>query len=142
MESSTMGKTVVKARITNLKDWMNAKSGDLKPEQVRSVEVEDALVDTGAKYLCLPKRIIQQLGLEPFMTRVANTAAGRVPCNVYDAVRLAIQGRECTIDVSEVPDTCPVLVGFLPLEALDFVVDPVKQQVVGQHGEQEIIELY
>jgi predicted aspartyl protease len=142
MESSTMGKTVVKARITNLNDLLNAKKGLLKPEQIRSVEVEEALVDTGAKYLGLPKGIIQQLGLEPATTRIANTAAGKVPCNMYHAVRLAIQGRECSVDVNEVPDTCPVLVGFLPLEILDFVVDPVKQQVVGQHGEQEIIELY
>ena len=42
---------------------------------------------------------------------------------MYDAVRLTIQGRNCTMDVMEVPDDVPVLIGQLPLEHLDFVVD-------------------
>ena len=144
MDTNTMGKTVVKARITNLNDMLNAKIGLLSPDQVRSLEVEHALVDTGAKFLSMPKRMIQQLGLEYFNTRPATTAAGEVQCNVYHAVRLAVQGRECTVDVSEVPDTCPVLIGYLPLESMDFVVDPGNQRLIGnpEHGGQEVIELY
>ena len=51
METQTMGKTLVKARITNLNDWLNVKSGILKSEQVRFIEVENAVVDTGAKFV-------------------------------------------------------------------------------------------
>jgi clan AA aspartic protease len=144
METQTMGKTLVRARITNIRDLLNAKAGALAPDQVRSIEVEDAVVDTGAKYISLPARMIEQLGLELFATRSAITAAGRVPCKIYYAARLEIQGRECTVEVTEVPDTCPVLIGYLALKAMDFVVDPVKQQVIGNpaHGGQEIIELY
>ena len=44
----------------------------------------------------------------------------------------------------EVPDDCPVLVGLIPLEALDFVVDPVNQQLIGNpaHGGEQMVELY
>ena len=46
-------------------------------------------------------------------------------------MRLTIQGRECTIDVADVPNDCPVLIGQIPLEMLDFVVDLRKQKLLG-----------
>lgn len=58
MTMQTMGKTVVKARITNLIDLLNAKNGLINPDKVRSIEVEEALVDTGARYMSMPKRFI------------------------------------------------------------------------------------
>src|SRR2546430_11060463 len=112
MQTQTVGRTLVKARITNLNDLLNVKAGTLKPEQVRSIEVEDALVDTGAKLISMPKRLIAQLGLQHFDTRPATTAAGNVPSNLYHSVRLEIHGRECVSDVAEVADTCPVLIGY------------------------------
>ena len=49
--------------------------------------------------------------------------AGPAEANVYEAVRLTIQDRSCTMDVLEVPDTVPVLIGQIPLEHLDLVID-------------------
>jgi hypothetical protein len=53
-------------------------------------------------------------------------------------------GRDCTSDVTELPDDCPVLIGQIPLEALDFVVDPLAQRLIGNpaHGGEQIIEIY
>ena len=144
MEIATMGKILVKVRITNLGDWLNSKQALLGPEQVRSIEVEDAIVDPSAEFISLPKRMIQKLDLDNVATRTMTTAAGDVVCKIYYAARIEIQGRECTLHVREVPDTCPVLVGNLALGAMDFVVDPIKQQVIGNpaHGGKEMIELY
>jgi predicted aspartyl protease len=144
METPTMGKTLVKARITNLADIVNSKTGLLSPDQVRSIEVEDALVDTGAKIISMPRRLIHQLGLEHFDTRPATTAAGDIPCKLYHSVRLELQGRECISDVAEVADTCPVLIGYIPLELMSYIVDPVNQRVIPnpEHGGEQVIELY
>jgi hypothetical protein len=62
---------------------------------------------------------------------------------MYTAVRLTIQGRTCTVDVMEVPDDVPSLIGQVPLELLDFVVDPVGQRLIGNpaHGGEHVIEL-
>jgi clan AA aspartic protease len=111
-------------RIENLEDLFNARRGKLDPSDVRAVEVTDALVDTGATLLSVPRRLIEQLGIERFQTRRARTAAGVVEFDVYGTVRLTVQERECRIDVAEVPDDCPVLIGQIALEQLDFVVDP------------------
>jgi predicted aspartyl protease len=108
------------------------------------VEIPDALVDTGASILSLPRRLVGQLGLKPLRTRSARTSAGPVTLQVYGTVRLAIQGRDCTCDVVEIPDDCPVFIGQVPLELLDFVVDPSGQRLIGNpaHGGEHVIELY
>lgn len=139
-----MGKVVVRARVQNMKDLYAAELGVLKAEEVRTVEVDDALIDTGASTLSLPARLISQLGLDPVCTRKARTTAGTVELRVFGTVRLTIQGRECPTDVVEVPDDCPVLVGQVPLEAMDWVVDPVGQRLIGNpaHGGEQMLELY
>src|SRR5437588_2687012 len=136
MRTATMGKVIVTAKIENVYDLYNASQGQLAPEQVRRVEVTDALVDTGATMLSLPKRLVARLGLQPARTRQARTSAGPVTVQEYGIVRLTIQGRDWSGDVIELPDDCPVLVGQLPLEGLDFVVDPINRQLIGNpaHG--------
>lgn len=144
MEFSRMGKVLVKARIENLADLVNADQGTMAESDVRVVEVDDALVDTGATGLSMPKRLIQELGLKPLRKRQARTSVGIVTVEIYGTARLTIQGRECPTDVTELPDECPVLIGQIPLEALDFVVDPPNRRLIGnpEHGGEHIIELY
>jgi len=144
METPTMGKVLVVARIENLEDLFNAKRGLLADDQVRRVEVTDALVDTGATTLLLPKRMIAALGLEPVRVREARGIGGSVPMTTYRAVRLTIQGRDCAIDVGEVSDELPVLIGQVPLELLDWVVDPKNQRLIGnpEHGGEHMMDAF
>ena len=124
------------SRIENRGDLLQARDGTLKPADVRTLEVDDALVDTGATMLSLPKSLIKRLGLKMFTSRRMRTARGTAKFKIYDAVRLTIQDRFCTIDVAEVPEDCPVLIGQVALEMLDFVVDPKRQKLIGnpEHG--------
>jgi predicted aspartyl protease len=139
-----MGKVLVTAKIENLSDLYLIERGHLSPDQLRIVEVPDALVDTGATMLSMPKRLIAQLGLTPVRTRRARTAAGLVTLQLHSAVRLTVQGRECVGDVIELPDDCSVLIGQIPLEALDYVVDPQGGRLMGNpaHGGEQMVEIY
>ena len=144
MEISLMGKVIVAATIENLDDVFNSEKGSLEADRVRRLDVPDALVDTGATMLSAPKRIIEQLGLTLFRVRRVRTSGGTIDVRVYRAVRLTIQGRDCIADVCELPDDCPMLIGQLPLEMLDFVVDPAGQRLIGNpaHGGEHMIEMY
>ncbi len=95
MEIDAMGKVLVSARIENLDDLYQLDRGAISPAEVRQVEVSDALVDTGATILSMPARLIRQLGLRPVRTRQARTTAGPMTVQIYGAVRLTIQGRDC-----------------------------------------------
>lgn len=144
MAPSTAGGVRVSATIENLYDLNDVERKLLGPDAVRRVEVHDALVDTGATMLSMPKRLILQLGLRPVRTRMARTSAGPIAAQIYGTVRLTVQRRDCPSDVTELPDDCPVLIGQVPLELLDFVVDPVGQRLIGNpaHGGEDVIELY
>lgn len=144
MGSAVMGKVLVTAKLESLEDLFAVQQGLLTPDKVRTVEVTDALVDTGATGLMVPTRYISQLGLRPSRTRKAMTAGGLITMTVFQAVRLTIQGRDCTVDVHEMPDNIPVSIGQIPLEALDWVVDPMGQRLIGNpaHDGDHIVEVY
>src|SRR5437879_5097625 len=71
METAAMGKVLVRAKIENLYDVERREQGVLPADQVHAVEVTDALVDTGATGVLLPKRLIALLGLRHYRTRQA-----------------------------------------------------------------------
>jgi predicted aspartyl protease len=144
MEILTMGKVVVAAKIENQEDITLVERGISTSDQVRSVEVSDALVDTGATMVSMPKRLIAQLGLRKIRSRTARTAAGIVSFSIYSQVKLTVQERECLSLVAEIPDECPVLIGQIPLELLDFVVDPIGQRLIGnpEHGGEQMIDMF
>jgi predicted aspartyl protease len=144
MENAVMGRVAVKARIDNLEDLWKARNGQLSPDQVRFVEVDDALVDTGATGFAMPERLIAQLGLKTSTTRLVRTSGGPLTMQVYDAVRLTVEGRDGTFDVLELPDDCPVAIGQVPLGVLDFVVDPQGRRLIGNpaHGGEHMLDQY
>jgi clan AA aspartic protease len=144
METATRGRVLTELTVENLRDLWDAENGRIPPDQVRRVTVSDALVDTGAAMLSLPTRLIRHLGLKHQSQRRVTTSAATGEASRYDAVRLTVQGRDCTVDVLEVPDEVPVLLGQIPLEQLDFVVDPVNRRLIGNpaHGGEHIIEMY
>ena len=139
-----MGRVLTEAAFENLEDLWAAKRGLIPPDQVRRITVADALVDTGATLLSLPTRLIQQLGLNKTPSKRVTSSIGLAEAAIYDAVRLTIQGRTCTMDVMEVPDNVPVLIGQLPLEHLDLVVDLRSRSLMGNHahGGEHVYELY
>ena len=139
-----MGRVTVEAKIENLRDLWEAESGQRSPGDVRAACIPDAIVDTGAFTLSLPTALIQELGLEKISTRRVMTAAGPREANRYSTAKLSIQGRDAIVDVMELPDGCPALIGQIPLEYMDFVVDPVNQRLIGNpaHGGEWVNDLF
>jgi predicted aspartyl protease len=145
METETMGRVLTAAKMENIVDLYLAERSQLPADQVRRVEVSDALVDTGSTYIAMPRRLIEQLGFDrPYRVRTGQTATREVTSGMYGPVRLTIQDRIYHGDVTEVHEGCPVLIGQLALEGLDLVVDPKRQCLIGNpaHGGEHIFELY
>lgn len=112
-----------RAELANLKDLILAEAGVIDPEKVRWFTVEDALVDTGATGLCLPKPLIEKLGLTPVGKSTAETANGIVERTIYSEVEYTVLGRTYSIRVTDLPEYAPVLFGHMILEALDLCID-------------------
>ncbi len=144
METSTVGRVLVSAKIENVIDLFALSRGQIQDGDVHRLEVADALVDTGATLLGMPKHLIERLGIEQIGTGRARTTTGSATFGIYGPVRLTIGGRHCSVDVSEVAETCPVIIGYVPLELLDFVVDPKGQRLVGnpEHGGEFMFDMF
>jgi hypothetical protein len=63
---------------------------------------------------------------------------------MYSAVRLTVHGRDCTVDAAEIPDEFPVMIGQVPLELLDWIVDPQGQRLIGnpEHGGEHMMDVF
>jgi hypothetical protein len=144
METETNRRILAEAMIESLRDLWEAARGTRSPEEVRRVTVADAAVDDEATMLSLPSRLIRPLGLEKQYTKWERIGNDIIEATVYDPVRLTIRGRACTMDVWELPDHFPVLIGRLPLLQLDLVVDPRGRTLIGNpaHGGEQMLELY
>jgi len=143
MVTATIGKVLVTATVENLNDLFAVGKGLLSGDQVRRVDVADALIDTGATGLLVPSRFVRLLGLEPLRIRPARTIAGPTPLQIYRAVRLSVQGRDCVSDVTEIPDNFLIIIGQVPLELMAWVVDLRGQRLMGnsEHGGEYMVEV-
>jgi clan AA aspartic protease len=108
----------------NNTDLDNAERGLIPREAVRTEEIE-ALVDTGATQLVIPIDICRRLGLRPGRTVPVLLADGTERDMTYmTSLHISILGRDMSCDALASPEGTTPLIGQIPLEALDLVVDP------------------
>nr|VFJ65441.1 MAG: clan AA aspartic protease, AF_0612 family [Candidatus Kentron sp. FM]VFJ71536.1 MAG: clan AA aspartic protease, AF_0612 family [Candidatus Kentron sp. FM]VFK18907.1 MAG: clan AA aspartic protease, AF_0612 family [Candidatus Kentron sp. FM] len=87
-----------------------------------------ALVDTGAITLCIPQRIADRLNLAELEKRQVTTAEGRhIPVPYVGPIQVTFQNRNCFTGALVLGDD--ILLGAVPLEDMDLVVNPRLQQV-------------
>ena len=133
-------KHTTRIELVNREDQLLAKAGVIKPEEIRRVTVEDAIVDTGATRLSLPKPLIEQLGLTPIGATRARSTNGVVDRLIYSEVRFTVLERAGTLEITELPANIPVLVGHIVLEMLDLCVDIRKGLIYNPDHDDEWIE--
>jgi clan AA aspartic protease len=118
-----MGKIITTLVITNRPDEVFAKRGVIAHDEIRSVTLNNVLVDTGATTLCLPADIIEQLGLEILRTVDVETATGISQARIFQDAKISLLGREGTFECLELPGGRSPLLGVIPLEALGIELD-------------------
>jgi predicted aspartyl protease len=133
-----MGKVTVAFIATNYDDLSDVarKRTKRKPRQVQA----EALVDTGATRFYLQRRVIEALGLRPLSEITSRTMSDRAEKRiVFSPVQLEVQGRTGHFDVIQLPDSQPNIIGQIPLEHLDWVVDARGRKLIPnpehKHGE-------
>lgn len=120
---------MAKLKLSNSFDEENVRRGLMKPEEVRSIEIE-ALVDTGATMLVLPAEVVAKLGMAESgrrKVRYANGSVAEVPW--VGGIRLEVLGRDGVFSAMVEAEGSTPLLGQIPLEELDLVVDPKSREV-------------
>jgi len=137
-----MGKVIAELKLTNHRDLI-AKSLKALRGKARRVQVE-ALVDSGATRLYLKRSVIRALGLRKSGTVISRTTNGARKRNVYEPVRLELMGRNGIFEVVDVDEEVPNLLGQIPLEHLDLVIDSKGRKLIPnpEHGNKQMSEEY
>jgi len=135
-----MGTVFVEITLKNGSDIVLAQKGHIADQNVRSLTV-NAIVDTGAITLVINEEICQKLGLVIEGTRTASLAGGgKIDCKLTEPLRIYWKDRNASCQAVVLPDG-EVLLGVIPLEFMDLIVDPVAEQLVGAHGDRIISRL-
>lgn len=126
---NSMGKIITSLVITNRADQAIASRGFMPAEEVRSIVLNDVLVDTGATTLCLPPKAIAELGLELLKEVDVMTATGFSKARIFQDAKISLLGREGTFECLELPGGTDPLLGVIPLETLGIELDLQNQQL-------------
>jgi len=133
-----MGNVFAEITVKNVRDIGLAQAGYITENNVRSLTFT-AIVDTGATTLVINEKIFNQLGLSVMETRDTNLAGGgRIECKVTDAVHIQWKDRFAVVNAVVLPEGQPLL-GVIPLEFMDLMVDPVNRELVGVHGDHAVL---
>jgi predicted aspartyl protease len=118
-----MGKVLATLTVLNRADQVLFENGMITEEQIRSVVLEDILVDTGATTLCLSAEMIAALGLTLLKEVAVSTAAGISKARIFQDAKILLCGREGTFECLELPGGREALLGVIPLEMLGLEPD-------------------
>jgi clan AA aspartic protease len=130
IQEKIMGLTYADITLANAADVDGARSGRIPKESVRKVEVS-ALVDSGAYLLTIDESIKTQLGFYVQEMREVELADGtRMECEIVGPVDLYFKNRATTCRALVLPGATEVLLGAIPLEDLDVLIDPKSQQLI------------
>ena len=121
----TMGRVLAQVVVINRIDQAKAEDGLLSTDQVRAVELEDVLVDTGATTLSLPAETIVKLGLKLLREVQISTANGIGTARIFQDAKISLCWREGTFECLELPGGQNPLLGVIPMAA--FGLEPARQ---------------
>jgi predicted aspartyl protease len=129
-----MGQLSIPVILRNAREYVLARHGHLAAQQVHTYETEQALIDTGALHVVLPRLVAEQLGLLMMgwteTTRMANGLF--YEADVTEGVYVEIMHRQTLVHALVMGDT--VLIGALVLEGLDLAVDCKRGQLLPNLG--------
>ncbi|MGI8642471.1 MAG: clan AA aspartic protease [Pyrinomonadaceae bacterium] len=136
-----MGEVRIKVKLTNAFDEALARRGQIKKEEIRRYEA-DALVDTGAVSSVVPQNVMEQLGVLPIGTRIAEYADGRKDrVELTEPIVFDIIGRITTENAMVLGDE--VIIGQTVLEVIDMQVDCHNQKLIPNpaHPDQPVVKI-
>jgi len=123
-----MGMVYAKLKLLNAIDVGLFKRGMLEEDKIRHVEV-DAMVDSGATTIVLPKSLCEQLGLDYVQTRDVELADGKAQkAEIVGPVEIRFDGRLSVTNAVVLGNE--VLLGSIPMEEMDVVVDPKRRSLI------------
>lgn len=125
-----MGQVFADVKLINSYDLEMARRHIIGEEEVKSMNV-NILVDTGASMLAINENMQEYLKLPVIGTRKSQLANGQsCEYNVVGPVELHFKDRSTSCRALVLPGDAEPLLGAIPLEELDVIIHPFRQQLI------------
>jgi clan AA aspartic protease len=133
-----MGTVYAEITLKNAFDEGLFSHGYIKKQEIREATMT-AVVDTGAATLIINEDVQKKLGLKIEGEQISTLANGEtINCKVSEAVKICWKDRYMTCQPWVLDGAEEILLGAIPLENMDLIVDPKNEKVVGRHGDEQI----
>ena len=125
-----MGLIYADIELINGIDLGLAKRHMIGEEEVKRMHV-NMLVDTGGLYMCINETVKEQLQLSILEKRKAQLADGTVvEFDIVGPIEVRFKNRRCNVDAMVLPGDNELLLGDIPLEDMDVLIDPVRRELI------------
>lgn len=115
--------------LISAEDLALGRRGILQDKDIRKVNIR-ALVDSGAFRLVINESIKEQLGLIKLGEESAMLADGSIiKLEIVGPIEIRFKTRRTTVDAMVVPGNAEVLLGAIPLEGMDVIIDMKTQEL-------------
>ena len=129
-EGGEMGLVYADIELISGDDLALHRRGYIKEEEIKRLSVR-ALVDSGAYMLAISKRVKEQLDLAVLNTQISQLADGTtVELEVAGPVEVRFANRRASVDAVVLPGDVEVLLGAIPMEEMDVLVDPKQERLI------------
>ncbi|BAU11173.1 unknown protein [Leptolyngbya sp. NIES-3755] len=136
-----MGLVYAEIELVRGADVVLAQEGFIEPEQIRRCTVQ-ALVDSGATMLAIPEIVRSQLELRKTREIEADLADGSsVSLDVVGPIEVRFQNRRTFVEAIVTPNSTTVLLGAIPMEGMDVLIDPKRQRLIVNPESPEIAKM-
>ncbi len=125
-----MGLVYAEINLTSIDDIVLSRRGFLDKDKIKQVRV-NALVGSGAYVLSINETVRAQLDL-PFIEKQFGTLADEtlIEVEIVGPVEVRFENRRTTVDAIVLPGDAEVLLGAIPMEDMDVLIDPRQQKLV------------
>lgn len=138
---ANMGLVYAEIELVRGADVILAQEGFLEPDRIRRCTVQ-ALVDSGATMLAIPDLIRMQLELRKISEIEADLADGSsVNLDVVGPIEVRFQNRRTFVDAIVTPNSAQVLLGAIPMEGMDVLVDPTRRRLIVNPDSPEVAKM-
>ena len=136
-----MGPIYENITIKNSGDVGNARRGIIKVTDIHQINVR-ALVSTGTDLIIINEDIRQQLNLDILEKKQVSLANDNpVTCQVTEPVEVHWKDRSTVVNALVLDGTREILLGAIPLEGMNLIVDPINRKLKGIHGDEIIFRV-
>ena len=125
-----MGLIYAEIELINGEDIVLARRFIIGEEEIKKIKV-DMLVDSGSVYMCINETIQSQLQLPVIEKRKGQLANGSiVEYDIVGPIEVKFKNRRCSVDAMVLPGDNEPLLGAIPLEDMDVLIDAYKRELI------------